>query len=264
MSWPTPTRRARMRPKRYLDVEELRRQGIDVISTVNVQHLERMTGIVGSITGVGVRETIPDEVLDEADEVLLVDLPVSALIDRLEAGKIYPGARADQALTGFFQEGNLTALRELALRRTAEGVDDRLSDLMLTHGDALVAASDRILVLVDADERWGSALRAAWRLASAMRGDVLAVVLAPEGSLEFVEAGQRQVIGQNLSLAEDLRRRSPGWHPRDRVPAMTSPRRWRGWSGRSGYRWWCWASHCATDAAPASGAPPRRPTWPRP
>jgi two-component system sensor histidine kinase KdpD len=193
-----------VRPKRYLDVEELLRWGIDVISTVNVQHLEGMTGIVGSITGVGVRETIPDEVLDEADEVLLVDLPVSALIDRLEAGKIYPGARADQALTGFFQEGNLTALRELALRRTAEGVDDRLSGLMLTHGDALVAASDRVLVLVDADERWGSVLRAAWRLASAFRGDVLAVVLAPDGSLEFVAAGKRDAIGRNLSLAEDL------------------------------------------------------------
>jgi len=193
-----------LRPKRYLDVEALVRHGIDVISTVNVQHVESMAGIVASITGVGVRETIPDEVLAGADDVHLVDLPVSALLDRMEKGRIYPRERADQALTGYFTEGNLHALRELALRHTAEGVDERLSGLMLTHGDALVAASDRILVLVDADERWSDALRAAWRIASALRGDVLAVALAPQGLLDQLEPDRRRGYDRNLRLAEDL------------------------------------------------------------
>jgi two-component system sensor histidine kinase KdpD len=192
------------RPKRYLDVAVLCRHGIDVISTVNVQHLESMNEVVASITGIGVRETIPDCVLDEADEVLLVDLPVGALLARLEAGKVYPGSRADQALTGFFKEGNLTALRELALRRTAEGVDERLADLMLEHGDALIAASDRILVLASADRRWGGVLRTAWRLASALRGDLLVVVPAPNASLDLLPANERTAVEANLRLAEDL------------------------------------------------------------
>jgi two-component system sensor histidine kinase KdpD len=193
-----------LRPKRYLDVEVLLDRGIDVISTVNVQHLESMNGLVAGITGIGVREIIPDRVLDDADEVHLVDLPVSALIERLEAGKIYPQERADQALTGFFREGNLTALRELALRRTAEDVDDQLSDLMLTHGDALVSATDRILVLADDGRDWGMTLRTAWRFASSLRGDLLVVAFAPFGSPDQLPPGRQAGITRNLQLAEDL------------------------------------------------------------
>jgi two-component system sensor histidine kinase KdpD len=192
------------RPKRYLDVEEVLRHGIDVISTVNVQHLESMHGLVAGITGVGVREIIPDGVLDEADEVMLVDLPAGALLDRLEAGKIYPAGRADQALTGFFREGNLTALRELALRRTAEGVDERLTDLMLTHGDSLASASDRVLLLADDDRSWGVVLRTAWRFASSLRGDLLVVAHAPFGEPDQLPADARAGYSLNLQLAEDL------------------------------------------------------------
>jgi two-component system sensor histidine kinase KdpD len=192
------------RSKRYQDVDVLLQHGIDVITTVNVQHLESLNHIVAGITGVDVRETIPDEVLDEADDVQLVDLPVGALINRMEAGKIYPGPLADQALIGFFREGNLTALRELALRRTAEGVDDRLADLMFVHGDGLIAASDRFLVVADADERWGGVLRSAWRMASALRGEVLVVTLAPQGALDRIEPDRRAGIARNLQLAEDL------------------------------------------------------------
>ncbi len=175
-----------------------------MIATVNVQHLESMNDLVSSITGIDVRETIPDHVLDEADDVQLVDLPVGALINRLEQGKIYPGKLADKALTGFFREGNLTALRELALRRTAEGVDERLSDLMFVHGDGLISASERFLVVSDGDDRWGGVLRSAWRLASALRGDLLVVTIAPQGSLEMIAADQRQGLDRNLHLAEDL------------------------------------------------------------
>ncbi|MEJ7901795.1 MAG: sensor histidine kinase KdpD [Thermomicrobiales bacterium] len=192
------------RPKRYLDVELLLDHGIDVIATLNVQHLQGMNDLVASITGIEVRETIPDQVLDEADEVHLVDLPVGALINRLEAGKIYPKDRANQALTGFFREGNLTALRELALRRTAVGVDERLTDLMFAHGDGLIVASDRFLVVTDSDERWGGVIRSAWRMASALRGDLLVVTLAPQGALEQAPAERRPGLERNLRLAEDL------------------------------------------------------------
>ena len=101
--------------KRYEDIEAIRDAGIDVISTVNIQHLESLNDVVESITGVEVRETIPDKILDGATEVQLIDLPVTGLIERLEQGKIYPRARAQQALENFFREGNLAALRELAL-----------------------------------------------------------------------------------------------------------------------------------------------------
>jgi two-component system sensor histidine kinase KdpD len=192
------------RPKRYLDVEVILQHGIDVIATLNVQHLESMNDLVASITGIEVRETVPDHVLDEADDVQLVDLPVGALINRMEQGRIYPGNLAEKALTGFFREGNLTALRELALRRTAEGVDERLSDLMFVHGDGLISASERFLVVSDSDERWGGVLRSAWRLASALRGDLLVVTLAPQGSLDLVNGDQRSGLDRNLHLAEDL------------------------------------------------------------
>jgi two-component system sensor histidine kinase KdpD len=114
------------RQKRWEDVEVLRNAGIDVIATLNIQHLESLNDVVASITGVEVRETIPDQILDGATEVQLVDLPIEGLLERLEQGKIYPPERARQALQNFFRAGNLTALRELALRSTAAGVDERL------------------------------------------------------------------------------------------------------------------------------------------
>jgi two-component system sensor histidine kinase KdpD len=157
------------RGKRYEDVEVLRDAGIDVISTLNIQHLDSLQDVVTGITGVEVRETIPDRILEDAD-VQLVDLPTDALIERLQQGKVYPPHRAQQALQHFFRPGNLTALREMALRWTALGVEDALTDYMHEHRiEEIWPAGERVLVLVDADPAAGAVLRNAWRLGSALR-----------------------------------------------------------------------------------------------
>ena len=113
-------------PKRYLDVEELMGHGIDVYTTVNIQHIESLNDVVAQITHVRVRETVPDAVFDRADAVELVDLTPDDLIARLKEGKVYVPKQAERALEHFFSPANLTALRELALRRTADRVDDQL------------------------------------------------------------------------------------------------------------------------------------------
>src|SRR5579871_850989 len=110
-------------PKRWQDVEELLAAGIDVFTTLNVQHLESLNDVVGGITNVRVWETIPDKVFDAADEVVLVDIPADELLERLKAGKVYVAQQAERAAGNFFRKGNLMALRELALRRTAERVE---------------------------------------------------------------------------------------------------------------------------------------------
>lgn len=111
-------------PKRWRDVEELLDAGIDVFTTVNVQHLESLNDVVGGITGIRVAETLPDTVFDAADEVVLVDIPADELLGRLRTGKVYQTQQADRAASNFFRKGNLIALRELALRRTADRVED--------------------------------------------------------------------------------------------------------------------------------------------
>jgi two-component system sensor histidine kinase KdpD len=111
-------------PKRWQDVEELLDAGIDVFTTVNVQHLESLNDVVGGITGIRVAETLPDTVFDAADEVVLIDIPADELLARLKAGKVYQAQQAERASRNFFRKGNLIALRELALRRTAERVED--------------------------------------------------------------------------------------------------------------------------------------------
>jgi two-component system sensor histidine kinase KdpD len=193
-----------LQAKRYEDVLDLLDHGIDVITTMNIQHLESVQGLVSSITGVDVREIVPDAVLDQAEDIQLVDLPAGALIDRLHAGKVYPQHRIDAALTGFFRPGNLAALRELALRRTAEDVDDELTDLMFAHGDGLISASDRLLVIADASDQWGAVLRAAWRLASVLRGSVVVLTLTPDGTMDTLPALEKVRLERNLRLAEDL------------------------------------------------------------
>ena len=135
--------------KRWQSVEELLDAGINVLSTVNVQHFESLNDTVCQITGVCVRETLPDRVLDEADEVELVDVPPDALLNRLKRGAIYAPEKVDQALSNFFRRGNLVALRELALRKTAEEVDDDLEEFIATHDvDKTWGAVDRVLVAV--------------------------------------------------------------------------------------------------------------------
>ena len=136
-------------PKRYLDVEELIAAGIDVYTTLNIQHVESLNDVVARITRIRVRETVPDSILDQADEIELVDLTPDDLIQRLREGKVYVPHQAERAVRHYFQPGNLTALRELALRRTAQRVDEQLLSHMRAHAIAGPwPAGERILVCV--------------------------------------------------------------------------------------------------------------------
>jgi two-component system, OmpR family, sensor histidine kinase KdpD len=150
--------------KRHQDIDEVLDAGIDVISTVNIQHLESLNDAINELTGVRVRETFPDRILEEADEVVLVDLTPEALQDRLRAGKVYPAERAEAALANFFQAGKLSALRELALRQVAADVEARRHATVL---DPLSqqAVTDRVLVLLTPEPRSQRILRRAWRSA---------------------------------------------------------------------------------------------------
>jgi len=150
--------------KRYQDIDEILAEGIDVISTVNVQHLESLNDQIAELTGVRVRETFPDRVLEVADEVVLVDLTPEALQERIRAGKVYAADRVDVALENFFRGDRLSALRELALREVAEDVEARRSGVVL---DPLSrqAVAERVLALVTPDARSQRILRRAWRSA---------------------------------------------------------------------------------------------------
>jgi two-component system sensor histidine kinase KdpD len=186
--------------KRWMDVEEIRDAGTDVITTLNIQHLESLNTTVGHITGVAVRETVPDRIVAEATEVQLVDLSVPALIERLKDGKVYEPERARQALEGFFREGNLTALRELALRHTAATVDDQLEDYMRDNEiDAVWGAAERILVLLDPGIPSDHAVRSAWRLAAGYRAELLALAIVEPG-----DRAARERLAPVIRLAEDL------------------------------------------------------------
>src|SRR5215472_14920214 len=152
--------------KRWQDVKELLDAGIHVYTTINVQHLESLNDVVAQITGVLVRETVPDVILEQADEVELVDLPPEELLQRLREGKVYVPEQAKRALEHFFQRGNLLALRELALRRTAQHVDEDVLEYREQHGVAVTwPAGERILVGVGPAPSSGRLIRAAARMA---------------------------------------------------------------------------------------------------
>lgn len=202
--------------KRWMDVEQIRDAGIDVITTVNIQHIESLKSTVGHITGVAVRETVPDWVVAEASDVQLVDLPVPALIDRLKDGKVYEPKRAEQALQGFFREGNLTALRELALRQTAATVDDQLEDYMRGHQiDKVWGAAEHILVLLDPETNNEHAIRSAWRLAAGFRADLIALAVVQDD-----DPDSRQRLNSAIRLVEDLGGTVRVIASRDRIGAI--------------------------------------------
>src|SRR5947209_6971317 len=168
--------------KRYQDVEEILDAGINVVTTLNIQHLESLNDLVASITGVRVRETLPDWILDQAEEVELIDISPYALRQRMKHGNIYPPERIDAALNHFFREGNLTALRELALRRTAEKTETQLQEYMTEHGiGQLWPATEHVLVGFDARPHSRQVIRDAWRLAHGLHADLIAVSIQPEG-----------------------------------------------------------------------------------
>jgi two-component system sensor histidine kinase KdpD len=191
-------------PKRYLDVEELLSLGIDVYTTVNIQHIESLNDVVAQITHVRVRETVPDSVFDRADAIELVDLTPDDLIQRLKEGKVYVPRQAERALEHYFSPGNLTALRELALRRTAERVDEQLLSHMQAHAIAGPwAAGERILVCISEDPRAAGLVRYAKRLADRLHAPFTALCIETSRSLQFTEE-ERDRLADTLRLADRL------------------------------------------------------------
>lgn len=191
-------------PKRWQDVLELLEAGIDVMTTLNVQHLESLNDVVAQITGVTVRETVPDSMLDEADEVRLVDLPPDELLERLREGKVYTPAQASRAIESFFRKGNLIALRELALRKTAERVDADMQAWRVAHGiEKTWAASDRLLVCVSPSPFSANLVRVGRRMASGLRARWYAVLVETPANLRL-KAADRARASATLRLAEQL------------------------------------------------------------
>src|SRR6201747_1005380 len=194
----------RRHPKRYLDVEELLSNGIDVYTAVKIQHIESLNDVVAQIINVRVRETVPDSVFDRADGIELIDLTPDDLIQRLKEGKVYVPKQAERALEHYFSAGNLTALRELALRRTAERVDEQL----LTHMQANAiagpwAAGDRVLVCISEDPRAAGLVRSTKRLADRLHAPWTAVSIGTRRSLQLTD-DERDRLANTLRLAEAL------------------------------------------------------------
>lgn len=191
-------------PKRWQDVEELLAAGIDVYTTVNVQHLETLNDIVGGITGVKVWETVPDHVFDGADEVVLVDLPPDELLQRLEEGKVYLPAQAERAAQNFFRKGNLIALRELALRRMADRVDEQMMDYRRDRAVAPVwQTRDSMLVCLGPGEGNDRLVRSTARLATRLDVPWHAVYVETP-RLQRLPGSRRQRILRSLQLAERM------------------------------------------------------------
>ncbi len=190
--------------KRWQDVEELLAEGIDVWTTVNVQHLESLNDLVGKVTGVAVRETVPDSILERADQVELVDLPPEELLKRLQEGKVYNPEQSSRAIEGFFRPGNLIALRELALRKTAERVDAQMQLYRQAHniGDTWPVA-ERLLVAISSGPAAGQLVRGGRRLAERLRAEWVVVYVETPAELRLAQA-ERDRVWQTLRIAERL------------------------------------------------------------
>ncbi len=190
--------------RRWQDVQDLLDAGIDVWTTLNVQHILSLNDVVAQITGIRVRETIPDTAFDRADEIELVDLPPDDLLRRLREGKIYGGEQAERAVDNFFRKGNLIALRELAMRRAAERVDQQASTYKIEQGIAQPwATSERLLVAISPSPHSASLLRAAYRMASGLRAPWLALSVETADS-ERLSHADRDRLASNIDLAERL------------------------------------------------------------
>jgi two-component system sensor histidine kinase KdpD len=189
--------------RRSQDVEELLAAGINVYTTLNVQHLESLNDVVAQITGIQVRETVPDSILDQADELELADLSAEDLLTRLREGKVYVPDQAARAVERFFRKGNLIALRELALRRTAERVDAQMRGYMREHGIRETwPAGERLLVCIGPNPAGARLIRAGKRMATSLKCDW--VVLYVEAPGQRISASDRDALVQNLQLAEEL------------------------------------------------------------
>jgi len=191
-------------PKRWQDVDELLAAGIDVFSTLNVQHLESLNDVVGGITNVRVWETVPDKVFDAADEVVLVDIPADELLARLKAGKVYVSHQAERAVNHFFRKGNLMALRELALRRTADRVEGDVQAYRVDQSIGSVwKTATALLTCIGPDAGAERVVRAAARLASQLSTDWHAIYVETPG-LQRLSPAKRERILATLNLAQEL------------------------------------------------------------
>jgi two-component system sensor histidine kinase KdpD len=190
--------------KRWQDVQELLKTGITVYATVNVQHLESLNDVVAQITGVRVRETVPDSVLERADDVELIDLPPDDLLQRLRDGKVYVPDQIQHAIQHFFTKGNLIALRELALRRTAERVDQQMEVYRRDHAVVRTwPAGETIMVCVNMKPRGSRLIRAARQMAAGLHAKWIAVYVQIPRHLRLPR-GERDRLSQTLRLAEQL------------------------------------------------------------
>jgi len=190
--------------KRWQDVYELLDAGIDVYTTVNVQHLESLNDVVGQITGIRVWETVPDRVFDRADEVTLVDLPAEELLDRMRDGKVYLPQQAERAVRNFFRKGNLIALRELALRRTADRVDAQMREYRADRSiERIWQARERLLVCVGPGPDAPMLVRAAARLATSLKADWIAVYVETPALQRLPDARRERTLNA-LKLAAEL------------------------------------------------------------
>ncbi|MDD2814710.1 MAG: two-component system sensor histidine kinase KdpD [Thiotrichaceae bacterium] len=189
-------------PKRWQDVEELLSAGIDVFTTVNVQHLESLNDVVGGITGIRVSETLPDTVFDKADEVVLVDIPADELLSRLKAGKVYQTQQAERASSNFFRKGNLIALRELALRRTADRIEDDVQAYRVEKSINTVWKTDAsLLACIGARSGDEHVIRSTARLANQLNTNWHVIYIETPHRLP---AEQRERILKTLKLGEAL------------------------------------------------------------
>ena len=190
--------------RRFQDVEEILSAGINVATTLNIQHIESLNDIVAQITGVTVRETVPDSIVEQADQVQLIDIPPNELIKRMKEGKIYMPHQAELALNKFFRPGNINALRELSLRFTAYRVDKELNEYMQEHDIAGPwPAGERVMVCVSASPFSAQLIRAARRLARGLQAELLAVHIETPRRLGLSEK-ERDRIFRNMRLAEEL------------------------------------------------------------
>ena len=205
------------RVKRWEDVEVLLNTGINVITTMNVQHIESLNDHVRRLTGVRVRETIPDWVVTQADEVVMIDLPPQALLNRLRRGVVYDTETAKQAMENFFKESTLVVLRELTLRQTAHEVEIRqglLDEDMLPRPEAATGGQsaqgrdgqprDRILIFLTPDPSTAMLIRRGRRLADYLKADCFAVAILSEGDLQGMSPAQSEALEKHLNFAHDL------------------------------------------------------------
>jgi two-component system sensor histidine kinase KdpD len=205
------------RAKRWDDVEVLRDAGIDVYTTMNIQHLESLNDQVWRITGVQMRETIPDWVMQRAHEVVMVDLTPRALLNRLERGVVYPAEKVERALANFFREPTLAALRELALRQTAHEVESRQGDFDLPEAPApepfaaprsekaiVSTSTERILIFITADPNAAMLVRRGKRVADYLHTDCFAVTVHDRADLSNLPAREREAIERHLNFARNL------------------------------------------------------------